>query len=337
VIFFLEACSGAAQSSKSQGSSDVAATVGPARITLGEVDEKAMQKPAHEFGGVKLLQAVYEARRSVLDEMIDSRLLDEEARARGLDRSTLVAREITAKVPVPTDEEITSWYHANSARIQEGGSLDQLRGAIKTYLTNERTTALRQQFIETLKAKTPVRIYLEIPRQKVETAGRPAQGPPNAPIEIVEFSDFQCPFCLAAHPTVTRVLATYGNRIHFVYRNYPLPNHPNARPAAEAAACANAQGKFWPYHDKLFDNQSRLTDADLKQHAASVGLDRAAFNACFDARTFRNDIDDDIAAGAAVGVSGTPSFFINGRQVDGSQPYENFKRVIDEELASKKS
>ena len=128
------------------------------------------------------------------------------------------------------------------------------------------------------------------------------------------------------------MLSTYGDRIRFVYRHYPLANHPRARPAAEAAQCAHEQGKFWEYHDRLFGNQAALGDADLKQHAASLGLDVAQFNACYDSQKYKADVDTDIRAGDEAGVSGTPAFYINGRMLSGAQPFEVFKRVIDEEL-----
>jgi protein-disulfide isomerase len=124
--------------------------------------------------------------------------------------------------------------------------------------------------------------------------------------------------------------------VKLVYREYPLPNHQNARPASEAGQCANEQGKFWPYHDKLFANQQRLSTADLKQYAVDLGLDAARFNACFDGHKFAPLVDADIAAGADAGVNGTPAFLINGRMISGAQPFEAFKKIIDEELAAKK-
>ena len=130
-----------------------------------------------------------------------------------------------------------------------------------------------------------------------------------------------------------QILSTYGDRVHLVYRQFPLPNHPNSRPAAEAASCAAEQDKFWQYHDRLFENQSKLSDADLKQHAVEVGMNAAKFNQCFDARKYQKDIDEDMTAGREAGVSGTPGFFINGRAIEGAQPIDAFKRVIDEELA----
>ena len=132
------------------------------------------------------------------------------------------------------------------------------------------------------------------------------------------------------------MLATYGDRIHFVYREYPLPNHPNARPAAEAGQCANEQGKFWPYHDKLFANQQRLGVSDLKQFAVDLGLDAARFNSCIDSHKFAAVVEADVSAGNDAGVNGTPAFFINGRILSGAQPFEAFKKIIDEELAFKR-
>jgi protein-disulfide isomerase len=336
LLVSLAACSRSdAQSPKTQGPSDVVATVGQNRITLAQVDERAMQQSVRDFGTMKLQQAIYEARRAVLEDLINDSLLDQEAQKAGLDRQALVDREVTKKVDQPTEAEIETWYKQNSDRVQNA-TLEQVRPAIREYLTEERTRPVRVEYLSGLKDKMAVKIALDIPRQKVEAAGRPDRGPAKAPIEIVEFSDFQCPFCLRAHPTVTELLKTYGDRVHFVYRHFPLPNHPNARPAAEAAACANEQGKFWAYHDRLFENQGLLTDADLKKHATALGLDASKFNSCFDTRKFQKDVDDDISAGQGLGVSGTPAFYINGRQIDGAQPLENFKRIIEEELAASK-
>jgi protein-disulfide isomerase len=132
------------------------------------------------------------------------------------------------------------------------------------------------------------------------------------------------------------VLDTYGDKIHFVYREYPLPNHQNARPAAEAGQCANEQGKFWPYHDRLFANQQRLSVNDLKQHAKDLGLDTVKFNACVDSRKYKDAVEKDIAEGNEAGVDGTPAIFINGRLVSGAQPFDVFKKIIDEELSLKR-
>jgi len=333
VPLFLVACSSSAQQPyRVQGPDDVVATIGNVSLTLADVDQKAMQQPANDFGTTRLVLAIYEARRNAIDEIAGQKLIEMEAKARGVETTALIDKEITSKVQTVTDADVSTWYEANKSRTQ-GASLDQVRGPIRNLLTQQRTAAAYEGFVEQLKLKTPVRIMLEPPRQKIATANSPAQGPASAPIELVEFSDFQCPFCYRAHPTVMQVLTTYGNKVRFVYRNYPLPNHPNARPAAEAAQCANEQGQFWAYHDRLFADQTKLADADLKASAAALGLDAAKFNACVDSHKYKDRVEADIKAGNEAGVNGTPAFFINGRMLSGAQPYDEFKRVIDEELA----
>ena len=333
VLLVLVACSSSAQAPKQMSTSEVVATVGSTRITLGEVDERALQRAASDFGGARLVQALYLARREALEEIISTRLINDEAKARGIDAAKLIEQEISSHAPTPTEDDITFWYQTNPGRVQ-GATLAQVHDPIKSLLIEQRMSAAHDAFIGKLREKVAVTVSLEPPRQKVEIAGHPAKGPKGAPIELVEFSDFQCPFCQRANPTVEQVLKTYGDKIHFVYRHYPLPNHPNARPAAEAAACADEQGRFWQFHDELFGNPGKLSNDELKQHAVTAGLDAARFNACFDGHRFKNDIDKDMREGNEAGVTGTPAFFINGRSLEGAQPFEAFKRVIDEELAA---
>jgi protein-disulfide isomerase len=335
LIVFLAACTSAAQPAGPQAATDVVATVGATRITLAEVDARAMAEQAGSFGGLTLAQAIYESRRAVLDEMIGTQLIAADAKARGTDSATLIAQEITSKVTPPTEEEISAWYAANQARVQ-GASLDQVRAPIRSLLIQERTSTARDAYVDRLKQATPVSITLDPPRLAVSDAGRPGRGPENAPVQIIEFSDFECPFCFRVTPTVASLLEAYGDRVRLVYRHYPLPNHPNARPAAEAAACAHEQGKFWEYHDRLFANQQQLGAADLKKHAVELGLDAGKFNACVDSRKYQKDVDADMDAAQALGVSGTPHFFINGRPLSGAQPIENFRAIIDDELARKR-
>jgi len=337
VIAVLTACSPtSAQQTKRLSPNDVVATVGSAPITLGEVDEKALQQPVNNFGSVKLAVALYQARRAALDELVANTLMDEAAKAQGIDRPALVEKEITSKIRPVTEDDIGFWYQTNQARVQ-GASLEQVRQPIRQFLTQERMQGIREQYIGTLKSKTMVRVMLDPPRQTVPTEGSPAKGPATAPIEIVEFSDFQCPYCLRVTPTVNQVLKAYGDKIRFVYRHYPLPNHPNARPAAEAAVCAADQGKFWPYHDRLFEDPSKLGQSELKRDAADLGLDTAKFDACVDSHKFKTTVDADLQAGLEAGVDGTPAFFINGRMISGAQPFDVFKRIIDEELEMKRS
>jgi len=329
----LFACSSSAQQpAKVQAPADVVATVGNVSVTLAEVDAKALQQPANQFGNTKLMLAIYEARRNAIDDITGEKLIEMEATTRGTTTAQVIDKEISAKIQDVTEADVVAWYNANPQRVN-GAPLEQVKMPIRNLLIQQRSAIAYQSFIEQLKLKTAVRVTLEPPRQKIATADSPAQGPASAPIELVEFSDFQCPFCYRAHPTVKQVLSTYSGKIRFVYRNYPLPNHPQARPAAEAAQCANEQGQFWPYHDRLFADQSKLSDADLKASAAALGMDAAKFNACVDSHKYKARVDADLQAGNEAGVNGTPAFFVNGRLLSGAQPFDEFKKVIDEELA----
>ena len=166
--------------------------------------------------------------------------------------------------------------------------------------------------------------------------GAPAKGPKNAPVTMVIFSDFQCPFCSRVVPTLKEIEKQYEGKVRMVFKNQPLPFHENAKGAAMAALAANEQGKFWEMHDKLFANQQALTKDSLENYAKDIGLDMGKYKAAIDSNKFDKQIADDSAEGMRVGANGTPTFFINGRQVVGAQPIDAFKNVIDDELKKKK-
>ena len=158
-------------------------------------------------------------------------------------------------------------------------------------------------------------------------------GSPNAPVQIVEFVDFECPYCLESYPIIRSLAAEYGERIHYVFRHYPVPQlHERAEDTALAVLCAAKQEKFWPYHDRLFQNQAQLSDDDLRVFAESVGLNLSLFDECRRSSETREDLKRDVADGTALGVRGTPTWFINGTKVEGAIPEDIFRKVIDELL-----
>lgn len=162
----------------------------------------------------------------------------------------------------------------------------------------------------------------------------PVVGNPNATLSIIEYSDFQCPFCGKAYWTVKLLLEEYPEQVNLVYKNFPLPDkHPNAQKAAEAAECANAQGAFEAYHNMLFENQDALEVEDLKAYALNLSLDTAAFNLCLDSGAMAEEVAADKEEGLAAGVSGTPIFFIGEQKVEGNKKFSDFQLVIEEELA----
>jgi protein-disulfide isomerase len=307
------------------------ATVGGHTITRAELETHVRPKL------IEIENERYEALREGLDEMVAEEIMKQEAKARGITPEALEKAEIDAKVAEPTDDEIQKVYDENKAQLS-GQTLEQTKPRIVAYLKQQKAETRRGAFLEELKGKYKTAVTLRPPVVEVATAGRPEKGGgAKAPVTIIEFSDYECPFCGRAEQVIGKVMETYGNKVRLVFRDFPLPMHSDARPAAEAANCANAQGKFWEYHQKLFANQSALGEDKLKSYAEALGLDGAKFAQCLQEKPFRAAIDKDIADGAKVGVSGTPAFFINGRMLSGAQPFEKFKEVIDEELAAPKA
>jgi protein-disulfide isomerase len=169
----------------------------------------------------------------------------------------------------------------------------------------------------------------------IAKAGAPSFGPADAKVTVVEFSDFQCPYCSRAATVVDQVKEKYGTRVRFVFRQFPLPMHENARAAAEAALAANAQGKFWEFHDKMFQNQSKLTRDGLEGIAKETGLDLGAFKKALDSKTFAADVDADLKLGESVAVNGTPTMFINGARVANPTSFEAISAQIEGALSGK--
>ena len=275
----------------------------------------------------------YEALREGLDELIAEQLLEKEAAARGVTVEQLVKTEVTDKLGEPADAKIQEVYDANKQQLGNA-SLEQVRGRIVDFLKTQDAQEKQGELLASLQKKYPTTVKLQAPVIEIGEGGRPAKGSASAPITIIEFSDYECPFCKRAEPTVEKVLETYGDKIRLVFRDYPLPFHANAKPAALAAACAEEQGKFWEYHHKLFT--SAALDGDtLRSLAGELGLDQAKFDECLASEKYASVVEKDMADASAVGVRGTPAFFINGRMISGAQPFEKFQEIIDEELARK--
>ena len=175
------------------------------------------------------------------------------------------------------------------------------------------------------------------PTLQIGTDNNPILGSKDAKVTIVEFSDFQCPYCGRFYseslPQIEENYVKTG-KVKIVFRHFPLSFHPYAQKASEATECANEQGKFWEYHNKLFENQGALTITDLKQYATDLGLDATKFNACLDSGKMASEVQKDFNAGQQYGVSGTPAFFVNGVSIVGAQPYAAFQQLIEQQLAA---
>jgi protein-disulfide isomerase len=280
---------------------------------------------------LKLEAQMYEVRRNGVEELISEYLLEQAAKARGLTGDQLLQQEVDAKVGEVTAKDVEDFYAANQARIRK--PLNEVRPQLLNYLQQNRLTEARRTYLKGLRDKAQVKIYLTPPIIEVSAEGAPFKGPQNAPITIVEFSDFQCSYCKRVLNVLDQVLERYPDKVKLAFRDFPILNiHPHAQKAAEAAHCAAEQGKFWEYHDLLFEHQDAIPTANFAEHAKALGLEVAAFQACLDSQKFKAKVERNYADGVKAGVSGTPAFFINGRLLSGAQPFDAFKAVIDEEL-----
>src|SRR6266404_8997933 len=273
----------------------------------------------------------YEIKRKALDNLIEQKILDAAAKKKGLTTEKLLDQEVNSKVPDPSDAELEGYYLGLKVNRPLAEVKPQLRDAYK----QAKMQQARQDYLKTLRADSNVVVLLSAPR--VEVAHDPARlrGNPKAPVMIVEFSDYQCPYCHSAEPTVKEVLAKYGDKVSLSYRDFPLTSiHSQAQIAAVASRCALEQGKFWEYHDQLF-TASKLEKDDLIGYARNLKLDDKQFESCLTSEKYKADIDKDEQAGRKAGVNGTPGFFINGLSLSGAQGQDAFARLIDDELGRK--
>ena len=319
----------AATALSAQRAADKAAEVNGRAILTADVDAKIEKELA------KLQEQIFALRRKQLDTMIDQRLLEDEAAKRGITTAALIQSEITSRVAPATAEEVAKFYEDNKAKLK--GELKALEEQIRSFLQTQRAQARQQEFVRSLRASSKLEVLLTPPpifRSEVRTAGAPVRGAANAPVTIVEFSDFHCPFCRKVQPSLNEVRAKYGDKVKIVFRDFPIDAlHPQARAASEAAGCANEQGKFWEFHDLLFKNDPDSSPATLNRFAKEAGMDVNAFEACRASGKYKAAVQASNQEGAKLGITGTPTFFVNGRLLVGAQPLGGFSRVIDEELA----
>ena len=323
------------QQQKQDPSTPVARIAGKT-ITAGELDD-AVKKDLTQLDQ-QYQEQRYQIRRNQLESMLRQRAFDDKAKAKGVTREELVNKEIAAKIPEPGDDEIRALYDRAKAGGQQLPPFDQVKPDIARFIKNQKGQQMLADYYDGLKKEMGVEVLLpayQPPKVAVDATG-PSKGPATAPVTIVEFSDYECPFCVRAEPTVKEVLDAYPGKIKLVYRDYPLPMHKQAPKAAEAAHCAGDQGKYWEMHDKLFAANGKLAPADLKASARQIsGIDAGKFDQCLDSGSKAAEVEKNRKAGEDAGVSGTPAFFINGRLLSGAQPAEAFKAAIDEELKPK--
>ena len=275
----------------------------------------------------------YELREARVQALVLEHLLLLEAATLKMESSEILNKQVISKVSQPSKAEISQFIAANKDRLPDGGK--GMEDRIREYLLEKRQDVAKEAYLKGLWDKHAVEILLQAPRFEVDGPQDLSRGPADAPMTVIEFSDFECPYCRRAQATLQKVSAVYGDKVRFVFRHYPLPFHNQAPKASEAAQCAADQGKFWPFHDALFEKGASLLPVDLKKLAGKLALNQANFDACLDSGHHADRVAKDTAVGKGLGISGTPTFFINGIRLVGAVPFEAFKKVMDAELALK--
>lgn len=275
----------------------------------------------------------YELKSKALERLVNQKLLEAEAKKKDISAEKLLEQEVDSKIAEPGDAEAEAYYLGQRDKINR--SFEEIKAQLRQGLKQAKIQEARQTYAKHLREKADVVILLSPPR--IEVASDPARlrGNPKAPVIIVEFSDFQCPYCRRVQPTLKELLAKYEGRVSLSYRDFPLLQiHPQAQLAAEASRCAAEQGKFWEYHDLLF--AGKLERDGLLEDARNLKLDEKQFDTCLSSGKYKPQIEKDLQEGTGAGVSGTPGFFINGIPLSGAQPLESFVRVVEEELARRR-
>ncbi|MBU0673206.1 MAG: DsbA family protein [Proteobacteria bacterium] len=292
--------------------------------------------------GKNIQQELFDAEKKAFDlkmnqlkSILLERLIKEDPRSEGLGSEAFLQKYII-KVQEPSEKEITDFILER--KVPQNQVNQQLRDRIKAYLIDLQRKSAIDLWLEQATRENPVEVYLTQPEApKVEipvTKEDQSKGALDAKVTIVEFSEFQCPYCSRAAVTIAEVLEKYGDQVRLIFKNFPLPSHEYARMAAEYGLCANDQSseKFWKLHDIMFENQTLLAESTIPEFAEKAGLDMEILKSCIDSGRFKDKIDLDLADGNRAGVNSTPTFFINGIMVKGAQPLEEFSAIIDKTL-----
>ncbi len=304
-----------------QSDQTVVAEVGGVKVTLGELEQEE---------SAKLLSAhyqYYQAQSKALEDLVDKKLLEQKAKSENLTVDQLIDRDIKSKITDPTEDQMRVYYEG----LETEQPYEAVRDKILEKVRQLRTDKARAVYVKALREKTPVSIALAPPRAKVEAADTEMLGPKSAKVVLVEFADYECPYCQKVAPDVKKLKEEFGDKLAFTYKDFPLPNHGRAQKAAEATRCASKQNKFWEFHDELF--HSKELDVDqLKAQARALKLDSEQFDKCLDSGEQASAVSKDKKEGLRLGISGTPSFFINGHYLSGALDYAALRQVIEQQL-----
>ncbi len=312
----------------------VVARVDGAPVTAAEMMSEA--KAPLAMAEKQYLEEVHAQKGRAIDRIVEKRLLEARAKKEGLTVEALLDREVASRVPEPADAILQAVYDQTKAGGRPLPPFSDVKAEIAAFVKGQTAQEVRQGFLARLRAESKIESLLPpllLPKVTFVADG-PSRGEPKAPVTIVEFSDYECDFCGRAEEVVRRVLAEYGGRVRLVHQAFPLAGHPRAPKAAEAALCAGEQGRYWDMHDALFAMQAALGVDELKGRARTLQLDVPKFDACLDSGRMAPVVETSRKLGERIGVNATPAFYVNGRPLSGSQPFERFKELVDLELAA---
>ena len=303
---------------------DGVVVVDGAKFTLSEIQRKS---PGSLF---QARNALYDAERKAADEFVDEYLLEREAKKAGLTVDQLLEQKVYVNLPKdPSDEALRFYYDG----IDTSESYDAVKDKIRDTIRERRMAKAKAAYVRELRKNATVSVAIAPPRADLVVDNAPLRGSASAAVTVVEYADYECPYCQQIQPVVARLESDYKGKIAFVFKDVPLPMHAHAQKAAEAAHCAGEQGKFWEYHDLLFSTKE-YDLPQLKDHARELKLDQSRFNSCLDSGSEAARIKTHIGEAQAIGLPGTPGFFVNGRFLNGAVDYQVLRKTIEEELAA---
>jgi len=313
--------------------SGVVAKIGSEEIT----EEQLMGDEKLEF--LDLKKREYELKMNQLNKLLSDKLIGAEAKKENMSIEEYTNKKIVKGELKVSDAEYNKFVA--DKHIPESQLNPQIKERIITFIQGSKKQEMVDDYIGNLTKNAPVEVYFSRPKIQVavDAGNGPFMGGEKAPVTIVEFSDFQCPFCARAADVVGEVKKKYGDKVKIVFRHFPLPMHKDARSASEASMCVNEQnpGKFWKFHDLAFKSQDKLDTEGLSKLVKEVGVDEKKFKECMDAKKFAGAVQNDMSYGEKLGVRSTPTFFVNGQLVSGALPLESFSEIIDEELTTAKN
>ena len=301
----------------------VVAEVGGVRLTLGALEDQranALFQAENNF---------FEAEKKVVTDLVDDYLLRQEAKKEGVTVQELLKKHVDDTIDKNISEDALKVYYEG---LDTKESYEAVRDKIIEHVHSKRLARVKDAYLQSLRDKNKITILVSSARAQVNLSDTPVRGPAGAPVTIVEYADYECPYCQQVQPTLDKLEADYKGRIAFAYKDLPLPMHPHAQKAAEAAQCAGVQNKYWEFHDLVMKTK-QLEIPELKNTARQLNLDAKRFDACVDSGVRAEAVRATIDEAQKLGLQGTPSFFINGRYVSGNLSYEQLKQIVDEELS----